>query len=383
MDEDFLPKIYQEMHLSKTVENYQKDFLIPIISSRDEIQWIIDYIRNTLKEIDFDCPNSRRKKLLEKIKTYREEQEEQLDILRICEINIKKDTNTFLNAIAGSVNYKWDDYNLTKIIGFQSDQIKCSNKPIPLPLQSLNYVLSARYCLLLKCAINAVMLKCKVISLTENDPQEIGHCLNKKLESVLDFLSEISEQIGDQGQKIKELKETYTEQRKFKANKQKDLAQWIRYGIEKYCWKNKRTADERIRDGFKLPNAPTIIRMLNHWNQYLRATSDKKKEMTEFEPYHNYSEILYASKEIVNEWGEQTFAPTYIKIWMAKKKEKEEKRRIKSGKKRPDALDRLNIGGDDGKNAMDDLVAQKNDVDQAFYFDDPRPKKRRVKFKSL
>ena len=382
MNEDFLPEVYRETPITEPIEEYQKKFIEPIVHSRDEIQWIIDYIRGTLNEIAFSRSDSQSKEVLETIKTYQEEKEEQLDILRICEINIKKDTNTFLNAIAGSVNYKWDDYNLIKIIGFQSNQIKCSDNLIPLPLQSLNYVLSARYCLLLKCAINAVMLKCKVISLTENDPQEKGQCL--KL--VLDFLSKISEQIGYQGLTIKELKElieSYPEQRKFKANKQKDLAKWTRSGIAKYCWNNRRTVRERIRDGFKLPNEPTIIKMFNHWNQYLYATPDKKKEMPEFEPYHQYSEILYASQKTVKDWGEHTFAPTFIKKWMARKEEKEEKRRKKrkDGTKRPDALDRLKVGGDDGVKIMDDLVAQNNDVDPAFYFDDPRPKKRR--FKSL
>ena len=73
MEEDFLPKIYQEMYLSKTVEDYQKDFLVPIVHSRDEIQWIINYIRSTLKEIDFDSSNPRNKRELKRIKAYQEE----------------------------------------------------------------------------------------------------------------------------------------------------------------------------------------------------------------------------------------------------------------------------------------------------------------------
>ena len=74
MNEDFLPKIYQEMFLSKTVDDYQKDFLVPVIHSRDEIQWIIDYIRTTLKGIDFRCFNHRNKEVMKTIKAYREEQ---------------------------------------------------------------------------------------------------------------------------------------------------------------------------------------------------------------------------------------------------------------------------------------------------------------------
>lgn len=285
MNEDFLPKIYQEMYLSKTVEDYQKDFLVPVIHSRDEIQWIIDYIRSTLKEIDFDSSNSQDKKFLKKIKAYQEEQEEQLDILRICEINIKKDTNTFLNAIAGSVNYKWDDYNLTKIVGFQSDQIKCSDNLIPLPLQSLTYVLSAKYCLLLKCAINAIMLKHKVISLAENDPQKIVEVMRQFIkplaESSQNTEKALLHHVDREMRHYENIqKQISNYQRKTRRNQitQEECAEILytckaRYLAkrEAFCRRNQIIV---LPGAFKVPKLECIVRRVQRWDRAIKTNSE-------------------------------------------------------------------------------------------------------------
>lgn len=318
MEEDFLPKIYQEMYLSKTVEDYQKVFLVPIVHSRDEIQWIINYIRSTLKEIDFDSSNPRNKRELKRIKAYQEEKEEQLDVLRICEINIKNDTNTLLNAIAGSVNYKWDDYNLTNIIGFQSNQIQCSEKPIPLPLQSLSYVLSAKYCLLIKCAINAVILKYKSISLAENDPQKIleefKHFLKPIEESSKIIQKELLLQIDREARHFDNMtKQIANYQRKTKRIQitQEQCAE-ILYAFkveylekrEAYCKRNQITV---LPSSFKVPKLECIVRRVQRWDKAIKTNSETlryppKGYSREMNPLEFTSWVMRMEKEKYDIW---------------------------------------------------------------------------------
>ncbi len=196
--------------------------------------------------------------------------------------------------------------------------------------------------------------------------------------------AEIDHGIKQNGKNTKELKESFEEQkhRKFRVNTQKDLAKWIRSGIAKYCWKNKRAVVEKIRNGLKFPGKPTIISMLNDWNNYRKATKEEKKEMADCEPYPRYVDILFGSEEDVKKWGTRIFAPTYIKTKMAIINEKKKKRAGSGKQKKDDAYNRLRVGGTAGAIIMDvveEKKAEKGERDQAFYFDDPPPKKRRYK----
>ena len=327
--------------------------------------------------------------------------------IETCEFNNRDKFNKLLHFLSSNYNKEWNAEELEGVIEFPKDgNVYYSNDVIPYLFQRYLYELLEQMCEIIDIGINSglcygaamrylplslldasVMMKLEFGLPLSRDDTFHSEVL-KKLSSLIEGVESTRKNSQDnvqisrnQDSNINELKEMLAEQKKFKANTQKDLAKWIRSGIAKYCWKNKRTVKEKVRDGFKLPNAPTLIKMLNHWNRYLASSSEKKEEMTDYEPYQKYSEILYAQENIVKEWGEYTFAPTYIKKWMARKEEKEERRRKKrkDGKKRPDALDRLKVGGDDGEVVMDDLVSKTKDADQAFYFDEPPPQKRRFR----
>ena len=295
--------------------------------------------------------------------------------LDYLEKQIKETSNELQKAFQGNENGELHhQYTMIKQTVFQ---LYCKNEEVLVPdvIPGHLFYLLNTFCLLSSVAMNAVKIQYSLISLFENNAQEIGKYLNKEIEPVMDSLLKVKEQMENQKNAIKEIKETLAEQKKFKANTQKVLAQWIRDGIARYCRKNKRTVIEKIRDGLKFPKTPTLVSLFNDWNRYLAASSEKKEEMTEFEPYQKYTEIIYAQEKTVKEWGEQIFAPTHIKKWMAKKKEKEERRRKKrkDGKIRPDALDRIKVGGDAGEKLINELAvkeAERGGMDPGFYFDE-------------
>jgi len=199
-----------------------------------------------------------------------------------------------LNEIASSISLNWDDYNLTKIIGFHSSDIKCSDNLIPLPLLSQFYMISSEYCLLTKCALNAVALKYKADA-TCKDPY---------------------------GKLFEDLKDFFTERRKQVPNKQKDLAKWVITGMKKYCMNHK----EIVNEGIRLPRESVIIKTFNQWNKYIKATNDEKETMNDCKPYPKYQDILYDTQENVEEWGERIFAPTCIEERRRKKGDNDRKR---------------------------------------------------------
>lgn len=326
MNKDFLPSIYQEMASTKSKKDYQNDFIGPMLNYKNEIQWIIDYISRTLKGIRFRALYPLNEEKKKNIQEYRKERQEQLDTLSICELNIKQETNNLLNAVAGSNDQKWDDDDLIKIEGFQgSSLVEILDKPIPLPIQSIIYILSARYCLLTKCAINAMILKNKVDMFINQYPYT-------KI-----------------GKDLEEIKETLDKQKKITPNIQDDLAQWVRKGIINYCRKH----PEIVEAGIKFPKETSMIRLFNHWNRYLNASEDQKEKMKEFKPYPKYVRILYASQEEVEEWGEEVFTRSFIEAKRQKKEEKAKKKKI-------DALDRWKVGGNAAETMMD-LLAAKED----------------------
>lgn len=71
--------------------------------------------------------------------------------------------------------------------------------------------------------------------------------------------------------------------------------------------------------------------MFNHWNRYLAADENKKATMQDYVPYPKYESILFDSKDNVEKWGEQIFAPTCLHERVKKKrpKKREEKKERK------------------------------------------------------
>ena len=165
MNEYFLPDNLQEMVRTQTTEEYRNNLYNYASLARDHIQWYIDCIREILKGILFPCSGTHDAKVKKRILFLQKKRDKQLEDLNLSETAIKEDVNKLLNAMAGSVNHKWDDYNLGKIVGFQSDDIKRSDDLIPLPIQSLYYVSSLTYGYLINHAIKAMILNQRVILL--------------------------------------------------------------------------------------------------------------------------------------------------------------------------------------------------------------------------
>ena len=372
------PPEYKCRNQSKTLLSDLNDIKDIFIFFFHKLYSLTDNI--TLARSDYNFDDTKKKKLEECQRQWNQ----LTDYISNIQAQIENQTNLLLWCFRGNANGKFlYNYKMINETGFQSadnyDLLFSGTEVVPDALPIFLFEIQKLFLILPTCAIAAVKLQQDIISLFENDPLKREEFFKQELERLNKSIeATIKKEIQNQ---TEEIKESFAEQKKFKANKQKDLAKWIRSGIAKYCWKNKRTVKEKVRDGFKLPNDPTLIKMLNHWNRYLASSSEKREEMTQFEPYQKYSEILYAQEQTVKEWGEYTFAPTYIKKWIARKDEKEEKRRKKrkDGKKRPDALDRITVGGDDGEVVMDELVSKTKNADQVFCFDEPPPKKRRFR----
>ena len=332
MNEDFLPKYFQENVRSKSKEEFQEYVYTLTLDEKREISWIIGHIRKTLKEIQFPSLDTLTEDDKERIELYQADRNDQLVILDICEKNIKTDTNTLLNSIAGSVNHKWDDIFLGEIVAFRSDKVKRSNNLIPLPLQSLSYTLSARFCLLVKCAINAITLNYKVAAIYQKT-QPIH--FEQILEKMYDKIDKLYNKIDKRYRVI--------------PNTQDDLADWVRKGIIEYCKEHMEFESE----GIHFPRKPTIISMFGDWNKYIKAPEEKRKELKAFEPYPHFSYIRYDSQDEVVEWGREIFAPTYYR-------EQKKKMEKKGKKKKIDALDRKCIGGNAGESIIDKIASKED-----------------------
>lgn len=290
----------------------------------------------------------------------------------------KESLNDLLCCLGEFKDHKWGDDELTRLAGYYDYDMPyndLSRHRIPVCFQLAVFQLheSMRNITLIGLFSIKNCLEAQSLFMPQHED------ILKRFDSLIDMISNIENKSDTN---YRELRETYAERKKITPNIQKDLAKWIRSGIAKYCWKNRRAVAEKVENGLKFPGKPTIISMLNKWNKYCHATIEKKKELAEYEPYPKYVDILYGSKKVVEEWAEHVFAPTYIKIKMAMINEKKEKR-IKSGKeKKGDAYNRLIVGGTAGAKMMDILENRKAEgggTDQAFYFDDPPPKKRRYK----
>ena len=148
MNDKYLPTKTLDALPTCSIEDYQKPFFDTIGDDQQEILWIIQYIRKTLMKTRFHSSSFVDEQLKRKLQAIREERRNQLDILRMCETNIKKSTNSLLNIIAESTNQEWNDYELAHIIGFTLKGTNSSEKRIPLSIQSRTYMLLHLFCLL-------------------------------------------------------------------------------------------------------------------------------------------------------------------------------------------------------------------------------------------
>lgn len=189
MNEDFLPDNLQEMARTQTTEEYQNNLNNHASFARDHIQWYINYIREILEEIPFPCSDTLDKKVKRRLLFLQKKRDKQLEDLKLSETIVKEDVNKLLNAMAGSVNYKWDGYNLGKIVGFQTDTISCSEDLIPLPIQSLYYISSLTYGYLIEHAIKAMILNQRVTLISHSikkgkESEEDKQAIEKRLDDL-------------------------------------------------------------------------------------------------------------------------------------------------------------------------------------------------------
>lgn len=329
---------------------------------KERFNSFIDNTRKLLNDTpfkrgDYSLDDTQKKELEECLKNW----EALMKVLDYIERNVKKYTNLLLwcfqgNKETGKVIHNFYMINET---GFEDvdNPFFVGTEVVPDVLPLHLFDMQALFMLLASCAVSAWKTQQDVIAIFEKDPLKIKDHLNKGLKPLFDYLFEFKEQMDNQMNEINNLKETLTEQRKFKATNQNDLADWTIAGIRKYCLSHKQVLNEMIERGVKIPRKPTVIKMFNNWNCYLKASKDKRNEMKEFEPYPKYTEILYVSQKSVEEWGENIFAPNYLKRKKELKDAKEEKRQ-KSGKKRPDALNRFIVGGTAGEELMDSMVSK-------------------------
>ena len=267
--------------------------------------------------------------------------------LDYLENQIKEASNGLLKAFQENENGELHhQYAMIKQNGFQ---LSYENEEVLVPdviPGHLFYLLNI-FCCLSSVVMNAVKIQYNVISLFENDPQEIRLIFNEELKPVLDMVSKLSAQ---------------TDKASIKSTNQDILADYIIKGFQTFCKKN----TTRIPDWIEAPSVFTIVKLLNKWNKYNKSTRDVQSKMKDNEPYPRYRDILYGNEQFVIRWGEKVFAPLYIKMKINKKMKNEENRR-KKGKKRPDALDRWKIRGDEAERIIDLNFLDEN---TQIYFDE-------------
>lgn len=302
MNEDFLPENIQKMALTQTSEEYQNNHYNHALSARDQIQWYIDSIRNVLNDMPFPCSDTLDIKMKKKIKTLQRKRDEQLKSLELSESVIKEDVNILLNTMAGSVNHKWDDYNLGQIVGFNLKTIKCSNNLIPLPIQSLFYVLILTYGYLVNQAINAMILKYEVTSLAEKD-------IPKKEMALFNELRKFSERLGETNNQIDDIKKGQEEimrkidvhddktsraharqedkiTKRNSAEKRKQLTQEdcasCLYRQKVVYFKKKEDYLRKVGITATIPKLPKdekmVERTIQRWDQYIASNGEKGTE---------------------------------------------------------------------------------------------------------
>lgn len=312
MNEDFLPDNYKMMAQSQTADEYLNNLYSHASFARDHIQWYIDYIREILKKMPFPCSDTLDEKMKKRARKLQKKRDKQLESLNLSEIAIKEDVNKLLNAMAGSVNHTWNDSNLGKIVGFQSDTIKCSDDLIPLPIQSLYYVSSLTYGYLVNHAISAIILKYKVISLTEKDPQ-------KKEEMLYNVLIKMQKEIRDIQKRMKDDKEELTKliKNRNKIDEEKtgilSIEQCIIYvgKIKKHYIELRRKDCMSIGvppESVKELKERTIRRYVELWDQYQRGNIKKGRKPPREDYSRNmtmddYAKLINAAElDAYNKW---------------------------------------------------------------------------------
>lgn len=310
-------------------QQYQEALLDSIAMKKKLFQYVIDSIRslmrNTLLTRSVYSLSDTKRKDFEKCQ---QEWNKLMSGIDFVEKTIKRHTNSLFNLFHGNENGEFpNSFYMINNVGFE-DADYYTEGCVPEMLSSYLFELLGLFCALSSDAMMAIMIQHDVISIFENNSQEIRQILHEEIATISDVVSNLSGQFSNQYQ---ELKETLAGQKKVTQNKQDDLADWVLAGMARYCKKNQEEINDRINEGIHLPRKPTIIKMFNHWNRYLAADENKKATMQDYVPYPKYESILFDSKDNVEKWGEQIFAPTCLHERVKKKrpKKREEKKERK------------------------------------------------------
>ena len=223
--------------------------------------------------------------------------------LDYLEKQIKETSNELQNAFEGNRNGElYHQYAMIKQTKFQFSYEQ-EEVLVPDVIPGHLFYLLNTFCLLSSVAMNAIKIQYEVISLFENDPQEIGVLLNKELNPVRDYLLKFNGQMDD----IKKGQERTQESIEQMNNSQKEIKdnqkKMTRLIINRNEIDEEKTGilsvdqciiligkiqqhyvDLRIADcrSVGLPpetvskvNERTIKRYVEYWDQYLKG--DKKR----------------------------------------------------------------------------------------------------------
>ena len=237
--------------------------------------------------------------------------DEIIENLYLGDLESSEDVNKLLNTVAGSVNYRWDSYNLGKIVGFQSDEIKCSDDLIPLPIQSLYYVSSLTYGYLVRCAINAMILKYEVLMLIKK-PSETASAELEQYKQMLDRQKALEDQCKEMNKQLKQITKGQENIQKNVNESSKRLETKIenRNNVEKTkalkpsaCLKE---IKKILKDARLEIHEPSIKKRLSSWNTFIRTKGEKGSE-----PLAGYDYAVHQTPSYFKDWVLETFLPDY------------------------------------------------------------------------
>jgi len=337
MDENNLPVEYRRTSQLTSKEEYQQGYLPTIANVKEETRWLIRHLYNSLEKMSFRVPPRIKKKELKKLNELEERRSELLDTLRVTYINIKRDTNQLLTGIAKSSDGRWDDFYLMDVKSYQTDNLNEPEKDsIPLPLQSMVFRLSGTFLLLVKVAINTMLLQIEATECFADRTKQKGGA-NPDLIEIIERCKDLyalgqnmlnsTKQIESKADKI-DITLTRHDDRSIRGrdklakkidkfvemNKYPQLTQKTCAGI---IWKIRikyaRQAQDRIDGVFnriikkpKVATVESIEREIQRWEQFLNADETERKGTPPPRDYSR-SKKLYAFVEWAKEVEHEKF----------------------------------------------------------------------------
>ncbi len=260
--------------------------------------------------------------------------------------------DNLMEDISVCVNLQKEDYPETKdsISILRDVDYKYGIFKHPIPFSVHIYVFIIINCVIKISDDNnkAKAIQQDILDLFNNNDSETIETLKKKIEDqfkhhdeyktlfqdIISAISQSEKNINENvwaGTNLLANKMNENETKKyFSKPKQDKIAEWIQLGFLEYCKNNYIT--------FKTPGIPTIIKMMNQWNGYLKSKDTQKSKLEDSKPYPEYDTMLQGTESSIIRWGCDIFAPEYIK-------RKEMKKALRQSKK-IDPLDRPHLGSD-------------------------------------